>query len=203
MDMQIDSDRIRTEREKRAWSQEHLAEVAGLALRTIQRVENSGAASYESARAIAAVLELEVSALMIPVTANRATWSQPVRYASAAALLLLALGVFFARDARAGQVKLDVELTLNNQKLSQHHLTVEEGKGAEIRLEGQVRMVVTPTIAADGNILLSIRLQEFSGSELVAVGNPQLLAYDDRAAAVSVTSAKGNVFRIEIKPHKV
>ena len=201
--MQIDSDRIRSEREKRAWSQEHLAEVAGLALRTIQRVENTGAASYETAKAIAAVLELEVSEFMVPVATKRTAWSRPVRYASVAASLLMAAGVFFVRDARAGQVKLDVELTLNDQKLSQHHLTVEEGKGAEIRLEGQVRVVVTPTITADGNILLSIRLQEFAGSELVAVGNPQLLAYDDRAAAVSVTSAKGNVFRIEIKPHKV
>ena len=201
--MKIDSDRIRTEREKRAWSQEHLAEVAGLALRTIQRVENSGAASYETAKAIAAVLELEVSGLTIPVAAKRMVWSRPVRYAGIAVSLLLAVGVFFARDARAGQVRLDVALALNNQKLSQHHLTVEAGKGAEIRLEGQVRVVVTPTVTPDGNILLSIRLQEFSGSGLVAVGNPQLLAYDNQAAAVSVTSARGNVFRIEIKPHRV
>ena len=54
MDMQIEPSRIRSERERRAWSQEHLAESSGLSLRTVQRVEKSGAASFETARALAA-----------------------------------------------------------------------------------------------------------------------------------------------------
>ena len=37
--MKIDAKQIRRLREERAWSQEHLATVAGLSLRTIQRVE--------------------------------------------------------------------------------------------------------------------------------------------------------------------
>ncbi len=63
MDMKLDAALIRREREKRAWSQEHLAEVTGLALRTIQRIESTGSASYDSASAIAAVFELPVAAL--------------------------------------------------------------------------------------------------------------------------------------------
>ena len=63
MDMKLDSAVIRQEREKRAWSQEHLAEASGLALRTIQRIESTGSASYESASAIAAVFGLPVAAL--------------------------------------------------------------------------------------------------------------------------------------------
>jgi transcriptional regulator with XRE-family HTH domain len=63
MDMKLKSAVIRQEREKRAWSQEHLAAVTGLALRTIQRIESTGSASYESAGAIAAVLDLPVTAL--------------------------------------------------------------------------------------------------------------------------------------------
>ncbi len=63
MDMRLKSAVIRQEREKRAWSQEHLAGVTGLALRTIQRIESTGTASYESAGAIAAVFELPVTAL--------------------------------------------------------------------------------------------------------------------------------------------
>ena len=55
MDMKVDSSYIKRERERRAWSQEHLAEVTGLGLRTIQRIEKTGAASYESARSLAAV----------------------------------------------------------------------------------------------------------------------------------------------------
>src|ERR1700677_194581 len=63
MDMKLNSAVIRQEREKRAWSQEHLAGVTGLALRTIQRIESTGSASYDSAGAIAAVFDLPVTAL--------------------------------------------------------------------------------------------------------------------------------------------
>jgi transcriptional regulator with XRE-family HTH domain len=63
MDVQIDGDVIRLEREKRAWSQEHLAGAAGIGVRTIQRIEATGVASYESVRAISAALEIPVGKL--------------------------------------------------------------------------------------------------------------------------------------------
>jgi len=65
MDMQVDSKRIRSERENRAWSQEHLSKLTGLGLRTVQRIESTGLASYESVSAIAAVLEISVSELRV------------------------------------------------------------------------------------------------------------------------------------------
>jgi transcriptional regulator with XRE-family HTH domain len=74
MDMKLDAAVIRQEREKRAWSQEHLANVTGLALRTIQRIEATGSASYESAGAIAAVYDVPVTALRderTPTAASR------------------------------------------------------------------------------------------------------------------------------------
>ena len=63
MDVKVDSKLIRLEREKRAWTQEHLAKASGLSLRTIQRVEKTSAASFESVRALAAVFELSVADL--------------------------------------------------------------------------------------------------------------------------------------------
>lgn len=63
MDMKLNSTLIRQERERRAWSQEHLAEATDLALRTIQRIESSGSASYESASAIAAIFGLPIAKL--------------------------------------------------------------------------------------------------------------------------------------------
>ena len=68
MDMKVDSSYIKRERERRAWSQDHLAEVTGLGLRTIQRIEKTGAASYESARSLAAVLGVDVAVLRIEDT---------------------------------------------------------------------------------------------------------------------------------------
>ena len=67
MDMKINSQLIKNEREIRAWSQQHLAEVSELSLRTIQRVENSGNASPESTKAIAVSLDLKPHDLYIKV----------------------------------------------------------------------------------------------------------------------------------------
>ena len=58
MEMKVDAKRIRDERTARAWSQEHLANVAGLSLRTIQRIESTGSASFESVTALASGLSL-------------------------------------------------------------------------------------------------------------------------------------------------
>lgn len=65
MDMKLDHAAIRQEREKRAWSQEHLAGVTGLSLRTIQRIESSGLASFDSASSIAAVYGVPVAVLRV------------------------------------------------------------------------------------------------------------------------------------------
>src|SRR4051794_15104591 len=65
MDMKIDCKRIRLERERRAWSQEQLAQVTGLGLRTIQRIETTGLASYESVKAIASAFNLTPSQLRV------------------------------------------------------------------------------------------------------------------------------------------
>jgi transcriptional regulator with XRE-family HTH domain len=63
--MIVDTQRIRLERERRAWTQEQLAGATGLGLRTVQRIESEGRASFESTQAIAAALELTIAELRI------------------------------------------------------------------------------------------------------------------------------------------
>ena len=63
-DVRLDIDRINRERQRRAWSQQQFADIAGISLRTIQRLEKSGRASKESARALAAALACDVSELL-------------------------------------------------------------------------------------------------------------------------------------------
>ncbi|WP_145579540.1 helix-turn-helix domain-containing protein [Yersinia vastinensis] len=58
--------RIRELRQARAWSQEQLAELCGLSVRTIQRIENGEQASLETLGAIAAVFDLKASELYSP-----------------------------------------------------------------------------------------------------------------------------------------
>ena len=63
--MHIDSARLRELRTAKRWSQEQLAELSGLNLRTIQRLESGAKVSNESLRALAAVFEVPAESLLV------------------------------------------------------------------------------------------------------------------------------------------
>ncbi len=78
--MKIDPDRLRQLREQRAWSQDQLAEVAALSVRTVQRAESGSAASPETRMALAAALEVGPTELCAPVGSQAgAAGAQPGR----------------------------------------------------------------------------------------------------------------------------
>lgn len=51
---------IKKMRQERQWSQEQLAEMTGLSVRTIQRIEHDHKAGLESIKALSAVFEIEI-----------------------------------------------------------------------------------------------------------------------------------------------
>lgn len=59
---------VRKLRAKRSWSQEQLADFAGLNVRTIQRVESGQKASVETLKSIASVFEVDISKLTEEIT---------------------------------------------------------------------------------------------------------------------------------------
>ncbi|RYV02460.1 XRE family transcriptional regulator [Shewanella sp. OPT22] len=63
--MEVKAQEIRSLRTVRGWTQQHLADVCGISLRTIQRVERYGTASNDTALAIASVLELNLEQLLV------------------------------------------------------------------------------------------------------------------------------------------
>lgn len=63
--MEISSERVRQARLERGWTQQQLAEIADLSLRTVQRVENQSVASNETVSALSAVLEMPRSELLL------------------------------------------------------------------------------------------------------------------------------------------
>lgn len=65
MQMQMNAEKIRKWRDERCWSQEQLAEIAGLSLRTVQRIEAGDGASRETAMALAAAFNVDASALLL------------------------------------------------------------------------------------------------------------------------------------------
>lgn len=55
-------------RDKNNWSQEQLATMCGLSIRTIQRVESGQSASLETLKSLASVFEVEISTLTEEIT---------------------------------------------------------------------------------------------------------------------------------------
>ncbi len=65
MQYRPDAEKIKRWREERLWSQEHLADLAGLGLRTVQRIENGDTASRDSVMALAAAFNVDAAALTV------------------------------------------------------------------------------------------------------------------------------------------
>jgi len=59
---------VRKLRLKRGWSQEQLAQISGLNVRTIQRIERGHSASLESKKSLAAAFEVQLSTFDTPST---------------------------------------------------------------------------------------------------------------------------------------
>ena len=62
--MKINAIMVSELRKKHSWSQDELATAAGLNLRTVQRIENDGTTSLQSAKAIAAALNSQLDQLL-------------------------------------------------------------------------------------------------------------------------------------------
>lgn len=60
MPMNISPDVVKQLRIKRGWTQEHLADVANVNVRTIQRIEKSGVCDIETRSALASVFQVDV-----------------------------------------------------------------------------------------------------------------------------------------------
>lgn len=59
---------IKKLRERNNWSQEQLAIMSGLSVRTIQRIESGNKASIESLKSLASVFEVDISKLTEEIT---------------------------------------------------------------------------------------------------------------------------------------
>ena len=70
MAFKADAAKIKRWREERHWSQEHLAELAGIAARTLQRIENGETASQDSVMALAAAFNVDATALSVDADAE-------------------------------------------------------------------------------------------------------------------------------------
>jgi transcriptional regulator with XRE-family HTH domain len=214
MEVKVDCSYIREQRERRAWSQEHLAEVTGLGLRTIQRIEKTGAASYESARSLAAVFGIDVAELRVavqtPAPPPRRSWVAMRSLLGGLAALVTGSALFFASSSFADQVLMDVGMTLNTPlpgstaiqtRAWKTQVLVDEGTLVtnvnDLRLE-QLRFSIVPDVRGDGRIMLALRIFERRGDAEVLLSEPRLLSADGEEAGIEVSLAEGRSLRLAI-----
>lgn len=65
MDQMVDRGSVKRLRRERSWSQDQLASVSGLSLRTVQRIETEGGCSLDSKKALAVAFEINASDLNV------------------------------------------------------------------------------------------------------------------------------------------
>ncbi len=217
MDMKVDSSYIKRQREHRAWSQEHLAEVTGLGLRTIQRIEKTGAASYESARSLAAVFGVDVSKLRIddarPAARRLDVRSRPFLGTLAAVVTGGAL-LYATQSFADDRVLMDVNTVIKRPVTSSTGVAGEEvweGTTQFIVDDGtlvpnvndlhlkEFRFSIVPHVQDGGRVLLEIGVFEKHGNEEIVLGRPRLIALDGEEAGFVIHTDDGRSLSLEIK----
>jgi len=202
MEVKLDRILIKSERQKRAWSQEHLADASGLGLRTIQRIEKNGVASYESIRALAAVFSLRIEDLAaMPDKKQRRINMGGVAAGLVATVLMATTAGIFTNNSWAEQVMLDVGISQNDEEMTEGQLLTAEGKEAEMRINDTVRVVIVPKIQDDGKVFLSVRIYEIVDGEVLLLSEQKLVTANNREADIRIEGESGNSFRVLITPH--
>jgi len=206
MDMRVDAGVIRSERTGRAWSQEHLANAAGLGLRTVQRIESTGIGSNESVVALGSGFSIPVSSITIDATTPRTRfWSGSRRKLGAAGAVALAIliSVLAFRTSFADQILLDIGFSLNDDtRVVETRMVFDAGKGEELEPDGFGRFVITPSITEEGFILIELQIYEYDGSDYVMTREPRVLTKYGTTAEVAFGTGEGEVIRVKLTPDR-
>jgi transcriptional regulator with XRE-family HTH domain len=188
MDMQVDAQLIRNERLKRAWSQEQLAQVSGLGIRTVQRVEGGGNASLETIKSLSAVLELPVETLLAdtPLSPSRPSLFKPWRaFATGCVTTLITMGGFVTmQGAFAEAIALDFAFSMNEEAVTKSRVSGEAGEEAIVQIGDGMSLHFTPSITAEGHVLIKARIYTDGGSTMIAA--PSITTLDGQPAVLKV-----------------
>ncbi len=203
--MRVDTDLICEERKRRAWSQEHLASVAGLGLRTVQRIESSGNASFESVSALASVLEVSVEDLCIAEEATHPLWrprsASRLKAVVAGSVLIAAALLALNRTALAEQdVLLDVDAVVNGEQQTEARILNRAGENTELMIWKDYRLHITPAVLDNGDVRMTLNLQKLDGGQYVQVAGPRIVTPNGQQATIKSGWQNGDSIVIEITP---
>ena len=191
--MKINNALVSRERMVRQWSQQQLADMTGLSLRTIQRIENSGNASYGSIKSIASVLE--VSAKDFLAEKNNSWLSLKLALLSS----LLASFLYFSL-ASAQPVMLDVAVNSAQENLASVQLLNETGEESEFRIDELLKVTFIAEMTRDKKLKIRVKAYELSSDGEKLLGTPVVITSNRKAAMIKFEGGKGMLYEIVITP---
>ncbi len=191
--MKINNKKIIEERKNRSWSQQQLADVANLSLRTVQRIENTGHASYGSTQAVVESLSLDSKTLSMR-SANRKNKLLITILSALSGLLLYSL-------ASAKPVMLDINIVSGDKNLAQVHLLNKAGEESEVRIDNLIKVIFKAEIIKENKLRISVQAYEFSsGAGYRLMGSPIIISNNKQMSGVKFDSSSGSGYQISITP---
>lgn len=148
-EMKIDARMVRNLRELRGWSQEQLAEAAGLGLRTVQRLESEGRTSAETRTCLAAAFSVPQSVL----TSER---SVPLRMRDSAAPTLGISGTFLIVVGLLAGQSLGPLLAGVGSLIAMLFVQALDHIGAEREAAGHSELLSPSGVAASGLLVAGL-----------------------------------------------
>ncbi|TQV72985.1 helix-turn-helix transcriptional regulator [Aliikangiella marina] len=189
----LNVEKIKALRQERIWSQNHLAEVAGLSLRTIQRIESSGNASRESMKALAAVYELPVEDLLV-CSRSEKSWRNVI--VATVSSFIAVVSALFLLPASAESILLDAVIYDEQRSLANVQLLNETGKESELAIDGKLSVILRLTKVSDGQVRISSQIYDLSGDSPDLIAQPELLTNNKTQAEM-----KWGKYTISLTPH--
>ena len=206
MDMKVNKEILRRERELRAWTQSHLAEVANLSMRTVQRIERTGDASMESASALAAALGLEVATLLRDAP-EQVTSSAPIKQhhykllgaVGCVASILIGLGWWSTAAADEVMIRLLVSTESGARTHGDMQFISEPGAQNEIQFNQQFRLLVSAAREPQG-LLISTLVYDYIDGDYRLISSPAIRVADKQLSAIHVSTKSSGRLELTFNP---
>ena len=201
MDVKINTQKLVEIRNHNAWSQQRLADIAGISLRTVQRIENKGVASKESLQALSAAFNL-VPADLIQPSKRLSVGRRKLLVGGVLAFVAAGIGMGFTL-ADQSALTLAVKAAYNDQPYANVRFTGEMGVSSEYALEDRLRLSVLPTPASQGHVMLNTEIFERQDGQFYLLASPAMMAEYNVPAKFVITANNGSVYEVEITPERV
>lgn len=106
-----------------------------------------------------------------------------------------------AQSALAKRVELDVGIAWSDHsRVRVRRMLAEEGKAAEVRVEGIAKIVIVPSWDELRGVMLWTAFYEFDGSDFRLLSPPTLAAPGEGTAEIDFRATSGQSFRFSVTP---